>query len=162
MLERSNVVSGADAWSSRVALAGQRQPEPSECSHLAAMAAYRALEAALQCLDRLPAELDREKLASPLFAAMMCAYTVLDTPVRAAAHGDGLREGRRLVAHAYESLLESTPADGADRLVQLLMEAHAALRLGSEAHASLALGPSPVALDPFLADTFVGDCTSNG
>jgi hypothetical protein len=87
---------------------------------------------------------------------MMCAYTVLDTPVRAAAHADGLREGQRLVAHAYETLCALSPRED-DPLAEHLMEAHTALRGGSEALARLAPGPSAFPADFFLADTFVSD-----
>jgi hypothetical protein len=150
-----------EAWSSRVALAGRLpardDAHPAERSQLAAMTAHRSLEAALRCLDGLPAEVDRERLASSVFAAMMCAYTVLDTPVRAPAHADGLREGQRLVAHAYETLSALSPREDGDRLAEHLMDAHTALRTGSEALARLAPAGSSVGAEFFLADTFVSD-----
>ena len=166
MLELAFAAPDTEAWSSRVALAAhaprESQEEPAERSHVCAMRAYRALEGALQSVERLPESVNREPLASPMFAAMMCAYTVLDTPARAAAHADGLAEGQRLIAHAYETLRAAAPSEIGDRLGEQLMEAHAALREGSEALAQMSFDAPPLSMEFFLADTHVSDYSESG
>ena len=154
--------SSTEAWSSRVALAGRTAAETDETdetarSHVAALNAYRALEAALLGLDGLPQDEQRERVASPLFAAMMCAYTVLDTPIRAAAHADGLREGERLIADAYAALRSMPAGDTVDGLCEQLADAHGLLRQGRDVLAKLSLGIPSISLEFFLADTFVSD-----
>jgi hypothetical protein len=102
-------------------------------SHAAALAAHRALDAALALIGALPRTVERERIAEPVRRALMCAYAAMDSSASAAAHVDGLIEGARLVALAAEAA--RCADDLGTRRQELgghLAIAHAALAAGAQ------------------------------
>ncbi|XXX80851.1 hypothetical protein WMF30_19025 [Sorangium sp. So ce134] len=106
----------------------------------AALRARGAIEEALFALPDIPLAFDRLDLRDRLLRAIQCTYAVLDTPVVAAAHLDGLREaaamageGRALLARAGDAAAVAPLG----RALGRLDAAGAALRDGAEAVAQI-------------------------
>lgn len=116
---------------------GERGP-----GHHAALEARNAVEAALFSMPDIPLAFDRAAVKDRLLRAIQCAYAVLDSPVIAAVHFDGLNEAAAIVAEACALL-----ARAGDRAAVLplgralagLEGAEATLRRAGEAVAQIQL-----------------------
>jgi hypothetical protein len=116
--------------------------EPPGPGHEAARVARSAVEEALFALAEFALAFDRHGLRDRLLRAIELAYVVLDSPVIAAAHLDGLGEAGAVVTESAALLARAgdptrTPALG--RALERLSAAAAALRAGAEAVAQIQL-----------------------
>jgi hypothetical protein len=106
----------------------------------AARTARGAIEDALFAFPDIPLRFDREDLADRLLHAVQRLYAVLDSPVTAIAHLDGLGQGAAMVTESAAILGRAGDASSCEplrRALQRLGEAEQALRHGAEAVAQI-------------------------
>jgi hypothetical protein len=114
--------------------------ELAEPGHKAALSARSEIEAALFALPDVPIAFDRRRVRDNLLRAMQYLYAVLDNPVIATVHLDGLTEGRAVVAETRGALEAAGDASRFAALADILTRLHAAeatLRGGAEAVANI-------------------------
>lgn len=106
----------------------------------AARTARGAIEDALFAFPDIPLRFDRDDLADRLLHAVQRLYAVLDSPVTAIAHLDGLGQGAAMVTESAAILGRAGDASSCEplrRALQRLGEAEQALRHGAEAVAQI-------------------------
>lgn len=108
--------------------------------HEAALSARNDVEAALFALSEIPLAFDRVGIRDRLLHAIECAYAVLDSPVIAVVHLDGLGEGSAIIIESAALLARAgDPALVAPlaRVLERLAAAAATLRGAAEAVAQI-------------------------